>query len=245
MAALATLERCADIQKRLFYKQFLNNNKVGEIICVNGVDNADSFLFERMEINGVGFVVAFRLMGEDSLISEGCYYQEYPVADFVHLKEAEGKMQYQKFMAQLKKENKTLATVAEAVRLAGGDPSSVDYKEFTRTQLEDSLPPGRRRINGDRNTRLQILFRQYDIPNDLQKAALEVYELPLPESAIELLTSYKEEDREAWIAEHLVQCPAGIDMGCHLPFLNTTCDVHPIIYRFPERELDMERAANL
>ena len=245
MSALATLAECAETQKRLFYKQFLNNNKIGEIVCVNGFENSDSFLFERMEVHGVGFIVTFRLVGEDSLISEGLHFEERPVAQFVLEKKSEMEVKYKKFMDHLKKENKTLATVAEDIRKAGGDPSVVDYKEFTRDILEDSMHPGRRRINGDRNTRIQVMYRQEDIPNDLQKPALEVFELPMPDEVSEFLLAYQEDAREAWIASHLVPCPPGLDMGCHLPFLKQKCDVKPVIYRFPERELDMERAANL
>ena len=245
MDALATFNMCAETQKKIFCKQFLSNNRVGEIVCVNGVDNEDSFLFERMEVHGVGFIVTFRLVSEDSLISEGSFWEEYPIQDFVNFKRREGEVQYQKFMNQLKKENKTLQQVADEIQKAGGDPRSVDYKEFTRAQLEDSLTPGRRRINGDRATRLQILYRQVEVPNDLQQAALEVFELPMPVEVVDFLSVYHEKEREEWIAENLSPAPLGLEMGCHLPFLKNKCDVKPVIYRFPERELNMERAANL
>jgi hypothetical protein len=107
------------------------------------------------------------------------------------------------------------------------------------------MTPGRRRINGDRNTRIQILYRQTEIPSDLQQPALEVFELPMPESVMDLLVTLQEEDRESWKKEHLVENKTQADLGCHLPFLKERVDVYPAIYRFPEKELDVSRAANI
>lgn len=245
MDALTVFHQCADTQKKLFYRHFLCNNKVGEITCVNGLENEDSYLFERFEVNGVGFIVVFRLACEDSMIAEGMTYRERPIEDFVAIKRDEVRKRYDEFLERLKVEGKTLAQAAEEVQKAGGDPSIVDYKEFTRAQLEDTMTPGRRRINGDRNTRIQILYRQTEVPSDLQQAGLEVFELPMPESVMDLLVTLQEEEREEWKSQHLVDNDVKDDLGCHLPFLKTRIDVYPSIYRFPEKELDVSRAAGI
>lgn len=245
MDSLTVFHQCADTQKKLFYRHFLNNNKVGEITCVNGLENEDSYLFERFEVNGVGFIVVFRLVSEDSMISEGISYRERAVEDFVALKRNEIRKKYDEFLERLRVEGKTLAQAAEEVQKAGGDPAMVDYKEFTREQLEDTMAPGRRRINGDRNTRIQILYRQTEIPNDLQRAGLEVFELPMPEAVMDLLVTLQEEDRISWKKENLVDNDVRDDLGCHLPFLKGSVDVHPSIYRFPEKELDVSRVAGI
>lgn len=238
-------EKCAEIQQKLFCKHFLSNNRTGEIVCVNALDNEDSFMFERFEVSGVHFIATYRLLGEDSLITEDFYYDQKPVAHFVEIKRDEIKQKYDEFLNRLRVEKKTLAQAAEEIEKAGGDPSSVDYKEFTRDMLEDTMHPGRRRINGDRNTRIQVLYRQTEIPNDLQKAALNVYELPMPDCVLDLLPLITEKEREEWKEMHLEPNASKHDLGCHLPFLKTCVDVLPVIYRFPERELDVERVANI
>jgi len=245
MQAITIFQKCADIQRDIFYKQFMSANKLGEMTCVNSIDNEDSFIFERFEVNGVGFIVAFRLASEDTCISEGIHYEEQPVANLVELKNNEGKERYAEFMKKLEKENKTLQQVAEEVAAQGGDPNSVDFHEFTRDTLESQLQPGRRRINGDRRSRIHIMYRQQEVPSDLQKPAVELFELGMPEPILDYLAMLLGDERDRWEDEHLVPTLNGVDLGCHLPFLAHVTTIVPIVYRFPQREVDMMRAANM
>ena len=56
MSALTLLRNCGEIQKKLFFTQFFQSGKIGEITCVNGVDNEDTIMFERFE----NFIVCYR-----------------------------------------------------------------------------------------------------------------------------------------------------------------------------------------
>ena len=242
MSAIQTFLDCAEIQKKLFFANFLCNNKVGEIICVNGVDNEDSFLFERFDVHGRAFIVSFRLLSEDSLISEQIHYAYAPVAEFVESKNHELRKNYQEFLNKLEKEGKTLMEYTAELVQNGGDARSVEFKTFTRDVLEDTMAPGRKRINGDRNSRIQIMQRQVDIISDLQRPALNVYELPMPIPIFDYLLCLTDTDRKKWEDENLVDTIKGIqDMGCRLPFLKNREEVEPIIYTFPEKEVDIER----
>ena len=127
------------------------------------------------------------------------------------------------------------------VQAAGGDPTQFDLKEFTRFHLEEMLAPGRKRINGDRHSRIQIMHRHTEIPNDLQKPAVSTFELPL---APEVEAYYAFTDMSAqseWAQLHLLPMTREYDVGCYLPLLKRVIDVYPVIYRFPEKEVDVER----
>ena len=242
MSALQTFLDCAEIQKKLFFSSFLEHNRIGEIICVNGIDNEDSYLFERFDVHGKGFVVSFRLMSEDTLISEQIHYSTQPVATFVKSKNEELWGRYNDFLKKLAQEGKTVESYKQELLQQGADTRSADFKEFTRETLEDTLAPGRKRINGDRNTRIQIMQRQVEIPNDLQKPAVNVYELPMPAQVCDYLLCLTAEEREDWEKENLVDTVKGsYHLGCSLPFLKDRVEVAPDIYHFPERELDVER----
>jgi len=245
MSAITIFQKCADIQRDIFYKSFMNHNRVGEITCVNDFESEDAYMFERFDVNGLNFIVVFRLVSEDCCIMESKFYKQGPISQFLDKKNEEARKQYAEFLKKLEKEGKTLYQAAEEVEKAGGDPSSVDFKELTRDVLEDSMHPGRRRINGDRNTRLQIVYRQKEIPNDLQKAAIELYELPMPEEVFDFLTAVGSEAREKWEAQHLVPTLAGVELGCHLPFFHKVVNVIPEVYRFPEKEVDVMSKLNI
>ncbi len=152
MDALTLLRNCGEIQKKLFFAQFFQSGKVGEITCVNGVDNEDTVMFERFE----HFIVCYRLWCEDSCDSVGKHYLERPVAEFVAEKGAEQSTRYTDFLKSLVLQKKTLDEIKEEILASGGDPSQVDLKEFTRFHLEEMLQPGRKRINGDRHSRIQV-----------------------------------------------------------------------------------------
>lgn len=239
---LDLLRQSGDLQRKLFYEQFMSSGKVGEITCVNGVDNEDTIMFERFN----DFIVVFRLLSEDNCMLMGKAIKELPVEEFVKEKSEEQSEKYKQFLHQLVLQKKTIEDVKQEVEAAGGDPASLDLVPFTRFHLEEMLQPGRKRINGDRNTRIQVMMRSKEIPNDLQKPAVWVYILPKP---LEIKQFYEDletlEEREDWEAVHLQPMMKDVDMGCHLPILRRVIDVYPTVYRFPEKEVDVERAANL
>jgi hypothetical protein len=132
MSALSLLQQCGEIQKKIFFSQFFQSGKVGEITCINGVDNEDTVLFERFE----NFIVCYRLWCEDSCDSVAKHYTERPVADFVAEKSAEQSARHTDFLKSLVLQKKTLDELKEEILANGGDPSQVDLKEFTRFHLE-------------------------------------------------------------------------------------------------------------
>lgn len=237
MSSLDLLKECAEIQKRLFFQSFFSSGKAGEITCVNGVDNEDTIMYERFD----HFIVCYRLCCEDTCDALGKRYTERPVAELVAAKGAEQTQRYTDFLKTLVLEKKTLDEVKAEVQAAGGDPTQFDLKEFTRFHLEEMLAPGRKRINGDRHSRIQIMHRHIEIPNDLQKPAVSTFELPL---APEVDAYYAFTDMSAqseWAQLHLQPMTREYDVGCYLPLLKRVIDVYPVIYRFPEKEVDVER----
>lgn len=239
---LQLLRDCAEHQKRLFYEQFMSSGKVGEITCVNGQDDEDTLMFERFS----DFIVSFRLLGEDSLLTRGKNVVERPVEEFVREKANEQSEKYKQFLHQLVLEKKSLEDVKEEIVKEGGDPSVLDLVPFTRHHLEEMLPAGRKRINGDRNTRIQVMVRSKEIPSDLQLPAVWVYVLPEPE---EVETFYKKletlEDREAWESANLLPMMRDVHVGTQLPVLKRVIEVTPIVYRFPDKEVQVDKAAGL
>jgi hypothetical protein len=239
---LDLLRQSGDLQRKLFFEQFMSSGKVGEITCVNGVDNEDTIMFERFQ----DFIVVFRLMSEDSCIVAGVTCQERPVEEFVKEKSQEQNDKYKQFLHQLVLQKKTIEDVKDEIVANGGDPAQLDLVPFTRFHLEEMLQPGRKRINGDRNTRIQVMMRSKEIPNDLQKPAVWVYLLPKP---LEVKIFYEDletlEQREDFEAVHFQPMIRDMDVGCHLPILQRVIEVYPTIYRFPEKEVDVERAMNM
>jgi hypothetical protein len=239
---LDLLRQSGELQRKLFFEQFMSSGKVGEITCVNGVDNEDTILFERYE----DFIVTFRLWSEDNCLAGNKHFVERPVEEFVREKAQEQSEKYKAFLHNLVLQKRTIEDVKKEIEEQGGDPAQVDLVPFTRFHLEEMLQPGRKRINGDRNTRIQVMMRSREIPNDLQKPAVWIYVLPKP---LEVKTFYEDletlEDREAWESTHLQPMMRDHDVGCHLPMLQRVIDVFPTVYRFPEKEVDVERAANL
>lgn len=241
MKAVETLRACADLQRELFYTQFMSSGKPGEITCVNGVDNSDTILFERFP----DFIVVYRLLSEDSCDGTGRHYPEKPIADFIREKSVEQSTKYKEFLHSLVLEKRTLDDVKEEIVAAGGDPTSVDLIPFTRSHLEEMLAPGRKRINGDRNTRIQVMMRSSDIPSDLQRPAVLTYVLPMPEDIeyfYQKITTLDE--RSEWEDENLEPMLRECQVGTSLPMLKKVVEVMPTIYRFPENEVDVEKQMN-
>lgn len=101
------------------------------------------------------------------------------------------------------------------------------------------LQPGRKRINGDRHTRIQVMHRHLEVPSDLQKPAISAFVLPLPEEVEEYYAFTSMEDKDAWVTRCLMPMMRNEDMGCYLPMMGRVVDVYPTIYRFPEKEVDL------
>jgi hypothetical protein len=242
-SAYETLIDCGEIQKKLFFKSFLSNNRVGEIICINGVDNEDSYMFEHFMVRNIGIVVAFRLMSEDSVIVEKALPHRESVFRLIELINHTQDERYEALLEKFRKAGKTLEDVKKEMKAAGKNPDILNKREFTREDIEEDLAPGRKRISGDRNSEIQILQRQTDIPNDLQRPAVNRYVLPMPEALLELM-EVPEEEIAVWKSIHLVNMPVELDMGCHLPMLKDRVDVIPAVYEFPEKEVDVERNIN-
>jgi hypothetical protein len=195
-------------------------------------------LFERFD----DFIVTFRLLGEDTLNARGVNLPGYPVEEFVKEKADEQSEKYKQFLHQLVLEKKTLEEVKQEIEKAGGDPAQVDLVPFTRYHLEEMLQPGRKRINGDRKTRIQVMCRSKEIPNDLQLPPVWVYVLPMPEEVKHFYEKLESlEEREQWEAHHLQPMLRDFEVGCHLPMLKEVIEVKPKIYRFPEKELQLDK----
>jgi len=241
MDAIKTLRACADLQRELFFTQFMSSGKQGEITCVNGLDNSDTILFERFS----EFIVVFRLLSEDTCDATDRHFEELPVDVFIREKSQEQSTKYKQFLHSLVLEKRTLDEVKEEIVASGGDPASVDFVPFTRSHLEEMLQPGRKRINGDRNTRIQIMVRSSDIPNDLQRPAVVVYTLPMPPQVDHFYKSITTlEERAEWEDENLQPMLRDFEVGTSLPMYKHVINVVPIVYRFPEKEIDVERAMN-
>lgn len=238
MSAVHLLRQCADLQRELFLTQFMSSGKAGEITCVNGVDNSDTILFERYP----DFIVVFRLLSEDSCDGSGRHYTQRPVEEFIQEKSVEQSEKYKQFLHSLVLEKRSLDEVKEEIVAGGGDPSSVDLVPFTRSHLEEMLAPGRKRINGDRNTRIQVMMRSSDIPNDLQRPAVLTYTLPTSPDVEYFYKGIRTlEERAEWEDENLEAMLRESQVGTSLPMLKKVVEVLPTIYRFPENEVDVEK----
>lgn len=238
MSAVQILRACADLQRELFYTQFMSSGKQGEITCVNGVDNSDTILFERFS----EFIVVYRLLSEDSCDATGRYYPQRPVEEFIQEKSVEQSEKYKHFLHSLVLEKRSLDDVKEEIVAGGGDPNSVELTPFTRSHLEEMLAPGRKRINGDRNTRIQVMMRSSDIPNDLQRPAVLTYVLPMPADVDHFFKDITTlEERSEWEEENLEPMLRESQVGTSLPMLKKVVEVVPTIYRFPENEVDVEK----
>ncbi len=83
------------------------------------------------------------------------------------------------------------------------------------------------------------MHRHVEIPNDLQKPAISVFVLPLPDEVDEYYAFTSIEDKDKWVTAHLSPMFRSEEMGCYLPMMARVVDVYPTIYRFPEKEVDL------
>lgn len=244
MSAVQDLIRCGDIQRQIFFANFLVHNRVGEMICVNDEESGDSFIFERWQIHGIDFVACFRLFSEDSLITAGIGYSYRPHEIILEEKTARQRVLYTQFLEKLQAEGKSLVEIKKQAEAQGKDSSLLDFKEYSRESLEEKLPPGKKTIQGDRTTTIEVLERQKEIPNDLQRARLNRYFLE-PSQAIKTLLELPsgdsfEEDLIAWKHHYLSEGPRSIALSTKLPFLSETIEIKPEIFEFPAKELMVE-----
>lgn len=246
MDSVKILERCGDIQREIFYSSFLHHNKVGEMICVNDDSTGDSFIFERWRIHEIDFVACFKLLSEDSLITHGISYSYKAHEDIVREKSERQLELYTQFLEKLASEGKTLEEIKSKATAQGKDATVFDYKPYTREMLEEKLPAGKKTIVGDRFTTIEVMERQKDIPNDLQKPSLNRFTLNVS-SSIQALLDLSVEDKDdmdaackAWKEHHLLPCPRHLPISTTLPFLAKVIQVIPDIYEFPAKELHVD-----
>jgi hypothetical protein len=236
MSAILDLTKCGDIQRSIFYSSFLMHNKVGEMVCINDEDTGDSYIFERWQIHGVDFVACFKLLSEDSLITTCVGYQYLDHSIILEEKTARQRALYQQFLEKLQAEGKSLVEIKRQAEAQGRDSSLLDFKEYTRDMLEEKLPAGKKTIQGDRNSTIEVLERQKEIPNDLQRPRLNRYFLE-PCNSIRALLTLGEEDLIAWKHHFLEESPRTLPLNTRLPFLKETIVIRPEIYEFPAKEL--------
>lgn len=235
-SAIATLVNCGEMQRKLFYRNFLSHNRVGEMICVNDDVRGDTLLFERWSINGVSFVATFCLLSEESMIVGGRNVAYRNHESLLEIKTAQQREIYGKFVARLEAEGHTVEEVKKKMMEAGEETSHLDFKPYTREMLEDRLPAGKKTIMGDRNSVIEVLERQKEIPSDLQRPRMNRY-LLVPPDAIELLKMLKtDEELRQWEEDHLEYPPKDLDLSTTLPFLKHLIYIEPTIYSFPDKE---------
>lgn len=240
--AIDLLVSAGEHQKRLFYSNFLSSNKVGEIICVQCDDSGDTYMFERWSVTGLDFIVAFRLLSEDSMIVSDISYQYQPIQSFVDAKESDNRRRFEQLETSLKeKRNMTIEEYRAEVEASGRDASFLRYEEFTRDHIEDRIPPGKKTIQGDRNSCIVVLERQKDIPNDLQRARLNEYVMGMPDEILQLMNHENDDEMKGFSTNFLKLAPKSLGLSTTLPFFIHTQIIKPTIYAFPEKEVDVER----
>jgi len=240
--AIDLLVSAGEYQKKLFYANFLGNNKVGEIICVSCDDTGDTYLFERWSVCGVDFIVASCLLSEDSLLVSDVSYTYRPIEDFVREKESDNRERFAKLENDLKeKRNMTLEQYRAEIESSGRDSSFLTYTEFTRDHVEERLPPGKKTIQGDRNSCIVVLERQKEIPSDLQRARLNEFVVGIPDAVLELVNHENDDFVKGFSTNFLKMAPKSLGLSTTLPFFCHTQMIKPRIYSFPDKELDVER----
>jgi hypothetical protein len=229
------MRECGTFQEKMFFRHFMSTGRVGEIMASQISDEGDRVFFERFSVADIQFVVSFRIYMEDTMIMNGMNFSYKKIEDFVAVRENENRIRFRD----------------------RGKPDEV-YEEFTRAMIDDRLTPGKMTINGDRNTQIRILYRQLDVPSDVQQPRLNEYILLKPLEVLEL-EQYVDrfENQDLTEAEYLRELAdwkrINLDMdmkatfphlGTGVAFLKQTYRVTPRIYEWPV-EIDVEREAGL
>lgn len=234
-SASEVLSLCGAFQQKMFFRHFMSTGRVGEIMASQVTDEGDRIFFERFCVADVSFVAMFKILMEDTMIIEGVQFSYKKIEDFVAMRESENRRRF-------------------------NDRAKADdvYEEFTRSMVDERLTPGKMTINGDRNTQIRILFRQTDIPSDVQQPRLNEYVLLKPLEVIELEQHLDMFEKGIITEEDYLLRIAGWkfanlefeaqkdhpDLGTSIPFLKGCNRVTPRIYEWPI-EIDVEREAGL
>jgi len=232
------LRRCGDYQRSLFYEQLLGTGKDGEITAVNRLDTDDTILFERCD----GFMLCTVLLGEEHFNITGKAVSVRPVAELVREKNNELSGKYKQFLDMLVREKKSLEQFKGEYAKSGGNPDELTFNELTRHHLDEMLKPGRKRINGSRSDRIQVMLRSSEIPNDLQLAPILVYEPEFPTEVKAYFELEDEELRQEWRDRYLIPIPKELGLKTSLPMLKDACYAGYTRYDFPEKEVQVEDA---
>ena len=159
-------------------------------------------------------------------------------------KTARQRVLYQQFLEKLQAEGKSLVEIKRQAEAQGRDATLLDFKEYTREMLEEKLPAGKKTIQGDRSSTIEVLERQKEIPNDLQRPRLNRYFLEPGPIILALLNVTEgesfEEDLIVWKHHHLTESPRNLPLITRLPFLKETITIKPEIFEFPAKELMVE-----
>lgn len=218
----------------------------GEIMCINEPEWGDTFIFEHWRIHGIDFILNFRLLSEDSLIARGINpsYTRHEV--LLEEKTYQQRELHGQFLERLRLDGKTLEQVKKQFEQEGRDASLLDFKEYTREMLEERLVPGKKTIQGDRNSNIEVLERQKEVPSDLQRPRLNQYFLT-PPSAIEDFKKYEELDEtefetylQQWKELYLEPPPKVAGLRTTYPLFKEVTTVSPKIYTFPDKELQID-----
>jgi hypothetical protein len=235
MSPSELLRACGLFQQKMFFRHFMSTGRVGEIMASQVNDEGDRIFFERYCVADISFVAMYKVLMEDTLIIEGVQFSYKKIEDFVAVRENENRLRFNE----------------------RGQPDEV-YVEFTRAMVDERLTPGKMTINGDRNTQIRILYRQLEVPSDVQQPRLNEYILLKPLEVLELeqhLDMFeqghlKEDEYLVRIAEwknanlNLEMQKEFPELGTGIPFLRGCNRVTPRIYEWP-REIDVEREAGL
>lgn len=235
-SSIAALIDCGETQRKLFFRNFLSHNRIGEMICVNDEERGDTIIFERWMVNGIAFVAAFCLLSEESMVVSDINIQYRSHEELLTIKTEQQRELYNKFLAKLEQEGTSIEKVKKQLMEKGEETSHLDFKPYTRDLLEERLPAGKKTIMGDRNSTIEVLERQKEVPSDLQRPRLNRYILT-PSESIQLLQEIaSDEDLKEWEEKNLVQTPKELDLSTPLPFLKHLIYIHPTIYYFPDKE---------
>lgn len=238
-SSLLLLEECGEVQRRLFYRNFMTHNKIGEMMCVNHDETEDTIIFERWQVNGLNFIATFCLLSEDSMNVSDKTPLYKPYEELLSVKTEQQRKIYDQFLEKLQREGTSLDQLRARLQAEGEEVSHLEFKPYTREMLEDRLPAGKKTIMGDRNSNIEVLHRQKDIPNDLQRPNLNRY-LLTPPPAIELLMNLKsDEELKVWEEEELAHAPKALDLSTTVAFMKNVIYIAPIIYTFPAKEFQM------
>ena len=165
------------------------------------------------------------------------------IEDFVQEREQVNKERFAELEKVLEKDGMTLEEAKQKAIEQGHSTIPFTYSEITRASIEDRLPPGKKTIQGDRRTEILVLERQAEIPSDVQQSRLNVYHIAIPEFLKEFMAMKEDFEIADWISKHTSKAPEALKLATTLPFIHDVHVVQPIIYEWPDKEIDVEKVA--